>query len=463
MDRMTRRALGLVIALTLALCAPAAAQEKVMTVKGASGPGPAKFDRVFVSKFGRADARRVLVLMPGTSGGAGNFTLVARTLVKRMPGIQVWAIDRRTQALEDTSLFRQVLAGDATLREAFDYYLGWLTDSSIRPHYTPLDAADFDFARDWGMSLALRDARRVVLKARAGGRRQVILGGHSLGASLTTAYASWDFNGKPGYRDIDGMVLIDGGLLGSFNAFTKDQAQAALDSLEESNPFADLIGAGLPEATGLFAEIGGLYSRLDPRGDATFLQDFPLLPSYFDPGFPVTFRGLFTYALDRDSPTPDTLSLIQVNAGSLAQGGDPRDWVDGGVTTAARLARAFGQEPSNGVEWFFPKRLSIDTNGANQLRQNGAAKLLGLRLRHLSRVDLPLYSIETSLAGGRVLLGARNFIKAAQTTKAESVLVDADPKFSHLDPLIASTSKNDFLETVPGFLRRAFDAADQRR
>ena len=76
------------------------------------------------------------------------------------------------------------------------------------------------------MKVALDDARAVVKLAAAKGKRKVVLGGHSLGASLMTAYASWDFNGRPGYKDVDGMVLIDGGLLGSFDPFTLAEAQA---------------------------------------------------------------------------------------------------------------------------------------------------------------------------------------------------------------------------------------------
>ena len=79
-----------------------------------------------------------------------------------------------------------------------------------------LHQAQFGFAKQWGLSLALQDVRRVVLSARRQGKR-VILGGHSLGASMTVAYASWDFGGHPGYEDLDGLVLIDGGLLGSFS------------------------------------------------------------------------------------------------------------------------------------------------------------------------------------------------------------------------------------------------------
>ena len=461
-DAHSARALGLLVATalaTLALAGPAPAAERYVSVKGAHGPGPAKYDRVFVAKFGPRSAHRVLVLMPGTFGGAGDFTLSARFLVKKIPDLQVWAIDRRSQALEDTSVFRRGLTGAVGLQRVFDYYLGWITDPSIQDHYEFLNPDDFPFARRWGMGLALRDTRRVVIGARAGGRRSVILGGHSLGASLTAAYASWDFNGRPGYLDLDGLVLIDGGLLGSFDAFGLEQAREAVDELESGPPFADLLEIGIAESAGLFGEVGGVFARVAPTGDATPLQDFALLPPALDPGYPVTNRGLLAFNFDRDT-SADMLSIIQVNGGELAGGGSPCpqpcDWDDGGVTRVNRVARTFGQEPANAIEWFFPRRLTIDTNGANQLRNNRVARFLGLRLRHSAAVDLPLYAVQTDLTGGGVLRGARSFIRRARTTFAESVLVDQDPRQSHLDPLLAGPAENGFLKTVVPFLKRAF-------
>ena len=100
-------------------------------VPGANAPGPPEYDQVYVSKFGPTDAERVLVLMPGTSGGAGDFTLLAQDLVSEVPDLQVWAVDRRSQALEDTSKFDEVVAGTATPQEALDYYLGWILNPSI--------------------------------------------------------------------------------------------------------------------------------------------------------------------------------------------------------------------------------------------------------------------------------------------------------------------------------------------
>ncbi len=151
------------------------------------------------------------------------------------------------------------------------------------------------------MAVALNDARAVVLRARNHRRRRVVLGGHSLGASLTVAYAAWDFNGRPGYKDLEGLVLMDGGLLGSFTGYDLSQAQQAIADLQTSSPFLDLLGIGIPEAAGLFAEIGGLYAEQAPTAPATTLQSYPLLPAEFNPPFPVTNRGLFGYAFDRDT------------------------------------------------------------------------------------------------------------------------------------------------------------------
>jgi pimeloyl-ACP methyl ester carboxylesterase len=451
----TRAALalaGTLAALALS-AAPATARDRVITVPTPPEPGPAEFNHVTVHQFGPASGKRVLVLMPGTQGGAGDFTLDARYLVKRVPGLQVWAIDRRTQALEDTGTFAAAEAGQVSPQQAFDYYLGWLTNGGTPANHFQFRAGKDPYAREWGMAVALNDARSVVLRARAHGRRQVILGGHSLGASLAAAYAAWDFNGRPGYKDLSGLVLIDGGLLGSFDAYDLAQAQKAVADLQTSDPFLDLLGVGIPEAAGLFAEVGGLFAQKAPTASATTLQAFPLLPPQFNPPFPVTNRALFGYAFDRDSSPPD-LSLLHINGGGLAASGNPRDWVDGGVTPIGRLAATFAQEPSNAVEWYFPKRLTIDTNGADQMQANDVGNFLGLRLFHTRKVNLPLYAIATDLAGAHVLDGARNLIARSRITRKQAVLVNRNPLFSHLDPLTAAPKKNAFLKTVVPFLDR---------
>lgn len=439
---------GLAVAAT-----PAAGRDRVVSFDSA-GPGPERFDHVYARQIGPRRAERVLVLMPGTQGGAGDFTILARDLVKRVDDLQVWSIDRRSQVLEDTGMFARALAGEVGLQEMFDYYLGWIAGGGAgAEHFRIVPTEEVTFAREWGMEVALEDARRVVRAASRRGR-EVYLGGHSLGASLTAAYGAWDFDGQPGFKDIDGMVLIDGGLLGSFHGIDDlAEAQTAIADLSTTNPFLDLLGVGIPEAAGLFAETGGIYARLAPTAPATTLQSYPLLPAEFRPPEPVTNRGLLGYAFDRDS-SPASLGLLHVNAGQLAATGAPRDWEDGGVTPVARLAKNFAQEPTNGVEWYFPRRLTIDTDGADALRQNQVAEFLGLRLLHSKRIDVPVYAFQTDLTDGDVLRGARRLVKRARTTRSQAMLVDGAPQQSHLDPLTASPKRNEFLRTVVEFLDR---------
>jgi pimeloyl-ACP methyl ester carboxylesterase len=438
--------IGLILALMLA--GPAAAAETVTTIPGAPGPGPSKYDKVFVTKFGPKSAKRVLVLVPGYYGGAGDFTLDAREIVKRVPGLQVWALDRRSQALEDTAGFADALAGRISLQQAFDYYLGWLSDPSIQPHFQPLDLTKFAFAKQWGLSLTLQDVRRVVLSARRQGKR-VILGGHSLGASMTLAYASWDFAGEPGYKDLDGLVLVDGGLLGSFSTPDLAATKKAIKALDADGPFVDLLGLNLPWAAGVFGEMGALAALKEPTAPS-IAQSFPLLPAPFKPPIPATNRGLFGYAFDT-STSPAALALIHVQAGALGPNGD---WVDGEVTPIERLAQTFGQEPANASEWYFPAKLSIDVDAANALERNPQTDYLKLRPWHSGAVDLPLYALQTDLTHGHVLRGARRFIAGSKVPQARSVLVDASATESHLDPLTAAPDRNRFLQTVVPFLRK---------
>jgi hypothetical protein len=89
-------------------------------MKGAPAPGPARYDRVWVQQLGPGGADRVVVLMPGTNGGAGSITPVARDIVSRVPRTQVWIVDRRQQAFEDTGVF-EGRDPDAAL----DHYLGF--------------------------------------------------------------------------------------------------------------------------------------------------------------------------------------------------------------------------------------------------------------------------------------------------------------------------------------------------
>jgi pimeloyl-ACP methyl ester carboxylesterase len=425
--------------------------QRYVAIEGSRGAGPELFDRVFVNKIGPPEASRVLVLVPGFIGGAGDFRLIARDIVSRVPDLQVWAVDRRSNVLEDTSVFA---GGDPD--EAFDYYLRFQPVDGRR--FQPVNGSDVPYTRRWGLDLALRDLRQVILAARAEGARKVILGGHSLGASTAVAYSTWDFDHRRGYKDIDGLVLIDGGLKGTFTSPTFEQVRQRFRELQTSDPFVDLVGIGLPWAAGVFAESAALYARKKPS-EPSVLQQYPPIPPEFKAPVRTTNEAALGYAFD-ETTSPPGFELIRVRAGHLAPSGNPRPWQSGEVTPIQRLAQTFATEPGNGIEWYFPKRLPLDVDGADELERNRITDFLGLRPWHTAKVKLPLYAFETDLTGGKVLRGARRFIDASKIKRATLV---ADHNTSHLDPLTAAPDRNTFLKTVSPFLKDVLDRDRGRR
>ena len=129
--RHVRLFLCLLIPALALWCASVASAAKYVTVKGAPAPGPKAFDKVFVEKHGSKRADTVLVLIPGTGGGAGSVAPIARDLSKGVEGLQVWSFDRRSQNFEDTSGFKARDAGVAA-----DYYLNFRYDR-VTPEEAP--------------------------------------------------------------------------------------------------------------------------------------------------------------------------------------------------------------------------------------------------------------------------------------------------------------------------------------
>src|SRR4051794_17483671 len=188
-EHVLRRALipALMFLVTIAGPTLAAVPVKFQRIAGFKSPGtPAKYNKVGILKIGPAKARNVLVLNPGTSASAAYFQPLAKSIVARAKGWQVWAVERRENLLEDHSMLDRAKAGKATPRELFDYYLGYLDDPAVSPHFRLIGDDEVAFARGWGMRTAVEDLRRVVRRASARGGK-VALGGHSLGGTIATA------------------------------------------------------------------------------------------------------------------------------------------------------------------------------------------------------------------------------------------------------------------------------------
>jgi len=428
---------------------------------GFPAPGtPANLNKVGVLEIGPRKARNILVLNPGTSASAAYFAPLAKTVVEKAPGWQVWAVERRENLLEDHSVLDRAKDGTVTGLELFNYYLGFLTDPTVTTHFQFIQDADVAFAREWGMNVEIEDLRVVVKAAKQRGRR-VVLGGHSLGGSITTAYATWDFDGTPGFRGISGLVFIDGG--SGPTPVTPEQATASLQTLQAGSPWLSFGGIPAPFA-GLFNATGSTGALIDPDSPSIG-QAWPLLPANLKPPIRVTNLAQYGYALDTET-SPPALAAAQAHLGHLAASGDPRGWDQAGeITPIQRFAMMFsgtGLHGLDGTAWYHPQRLTIDSGAVAAGNANPAQAILDVHATHGH--DLPkrlrIYAFGAALGGQRVLDAARNLAQQSGIPDANLTLIDRHETYAHNDPNSASPN-NDFVDGLIPFLAQV--AAGKRK
>jgi pimeloyl-ACP methyl ester carboxylesterase len=437
---------------SVALASSATAATKFHTIEGYDEPStPANLDKVGILKVGSRKASNVLVINPGTSSSAAYFHPLARLITKKKPGWQVWAIERRENYLEDQSVLNQAKNGKITEQQLFDYYLGYVTDPSITPHYEPVPDSSVEFAKQWGMKVAVEDARRVVEKAKRRGGK-VVLGGHSLGGSITTAYATWDFDGKPGAKGLSGLVYIDGG--SSPTPISVADAEQDLDELAAGSPW--LVFGGIPAPfAGLFNIVGSTGAHMEPDAVGP-LQSWSLLPDDLKPPVTATNQGAYGYALDTET-SPPGLVAAQAHLGHLAASGDPRPWDDAGeLTPVDRYARMFsgtGLESLDGTAWYHPQRLTDDSGAVADGNANPAQAVLDVHATHGSdlRHGMKIYSFAAALGDGRVLDAAEALAAQSGIPDRNVTLVDRAATYAHNDPNSAFP-KNAFVNNLKRFL-----------
>jgi hypothetical protein len=437
----------------MAAVAASASASSVTWMNGYDDPAtPNSLDRVGVLKIGPDSARNVLVLNPGTSAGAAYFKPLANDIVSETSGRwQVWSVERRENQLEDQSVLDEAKQGQASDQRVFDYYLGWLVDPTVTDHFQLIPDSSVAFARGWGMKVEIEDLRRVVDAASRGGRT-VALGGHSLGGSITTAYATWDFHGEPASRQISGLVYIDGG--SSPTPVSVDEANQDLSDLQAGSPW--LAFGGIPAPfLGIFSATGSTATVVSPEAPSLGWS-FPLLPANLKPPVQPTNEAQFGYAIDTET-SPPSLIAAQVHAGHLAANGTPRGWGPGGEITPiqryAEMLSGTGVSGGDGSAWYHPRRLTIDAGAVADGNPNPAQAILDVHATHGDdlKKHTPIYAFGAALGGQRVLDAARILAHQSGIPDSELTLVDRSGTYSHNDPSAAALD-NEFLDHLIPFL-----------
>ena len=390
-----------------------------------------------VLKIGNVGASRVLVMVGGREGGAGALRSFGRDLAEAAPDLQVWSVDRREQNLADLSGFAK------GPQEATDYYLGGR-------YRTPADPAA---AAGWGLAVLVHDLREIVRAAADGGRRQVVLGGISVGANAVLNYAAWDFDGAPGYGDLAGLVLADGGVYDAYSGagmefgLTLEAAKGWRAQIEQSGAVfetatSEATGLGdLPESAAIWLQLTALHALADPHGVSALV---PHLPEGVRPSGQVTNMGLFGRLLDAADRHPS----YSVHAGLPTDDGD---WADGGPTSLSAVAEAFaGPEPGAWV-WYTLNRVMLDYVATIDFTQSEITDYLGLPIRHTTDIDVPLYAFQSGLTGGTVGQAAK---RVAASSKIGEATVHSDFDLSHQDLMYARWADNKFLQTLAEWASR---------
>ncbi len=438
--------------------ASSASPTAVTWMPGFAAPGtPAKYNQVGVIKIGPSSAKNVLVLEPGTSAGSAYFVPLAKWIVSKTSGWQVWSVERRENLLEDQSVLNLFKQGKVTDAQLYDYYLGYLKDPGITHHFQMIPSSAVEFAAQWGMKVAVEDLHNVIAAAKKLGGK-VVLGGHSLGGSVVTAYATWNFGGRPGADDLAGLVYIDGG--SSPTPVSAQQATQELQTLAAPNasPWLAFGGITAPFA-GIFNATGSAGALLDPNG-ASLGQTSGLLPSAIVPPVAVTNVGQYGYSLNV-ATSPPSLAAAQAHLGrGVAAIGPVHGWDGtGAVTPISRYATMFsgaGVNNADGTEWYFPQRLTDDAAAVGNGNANPAQSVLDVdsTMGHDLPRNLLIYAFGARLGGASVPEAALLLAQQSQIPMSNLALLDRQETYAHNDPAGAYPA-NVFFDNLVPFLDRA--------
>jgi hypothetical protein len=485
--------------------APARIRREVFLVPGATpaphpqaGPTPARYNQVRVVRY-RLDsdpprpARAIAVLMPGFLGGAGSYDPMARALVRRSTAdaaIEAWAIDRRSNLLEDHhGLDVAEVRRDPELARRYYFYNEEIEGRRFAGFVPPQEVA---FASEWGLRTTVEDLRAVIsLVPQAERRARVVLVGHSMGASMSEAYAAWDFGGTPGYSELAGLVLVDGvaGAEGqaapSISAREYEEGggggglfqNPGLAAIRKGAPYftLPLLGTTIYPVTAIVAmralwsprEIVEDIDRDQALGVLLGLRELPKLTNRAALGFAFdqASNGLTFAAVSCGQGVGGPLTeYASILGARLVHPSDPAatyDWVEydkvqpPGHTSLDDLARSWYQGPGlDFAEWYFPTRLALDIAAAATLTlkdEDWPLRDHGLLARHGRDMDLPVLAIATALVGGgkgetRAFERLRQLVAAtpigpgrplAGTTREsqDAFAAVGYPGMTHIDPL----------------------------
>ena len=419
-----RVALLVCLAVTLlsaSLPACAEVRSEYLDLNGWAEPNtPAEHNKLGVLRYwpeGQTPTAAV-ILIPGNGGGAASFDIIGRWLAENA-GVEVWAVDRRSNLLEDHTGLDQALK-DGNILAGGMYYLGG--------EFKQITPAEVPFLKYWGLRTHLNDIGEVVKQIQGRGIKDIFLGGHSLGAIMTQAYAAYELpDGRPAYKDLRGLILFDGSIWTAPSAGEVDKRVAEVEKLINEGV---VFPPGLPQVA-VVSDLIIIAAALDPEGESVIA---PFVQEKTGVTGALTNLALFGVALDTDFKF-HALS----RAGKLAEAsenGAARGWVSykdcGEVTDAVALSKAL-VAGRGAAEWYQPLALMLETGKAAKAMLD----LPEMGFKYEKEMDLPVIGFFANANGYDFAQGAKSYAGAIKG-KAEIHEIDPPGTYAHLDPIVAA-------------------------
>jgi hypothetical protein len=273
----------------------------------------------------------ILLLISGGFSGNTSFDYLGRQLVSMAEqdgsgSVEVWAIDRRYNCLEDlTGMNEAEQAGDPQI--AVEYYYDLQGNGTDFQGF--LTSNDVPFLYEFGVGMFMNDIYTIIttkipdLEAR---KKTLFIGGMSLGVMFTTAFAGWDFDGDPntvadaGFNNCAGLIGLDMPLeippspdnpflppsvinMISDGTQYEDELEAIRIGASSRLAYDDSVLVAYPEHH-VFHEIVALYASFFPDQEATWLKDVPWSDRVRDDSHFLNSRDLTHYLMGEPLDKP---------------------------------------------------------------------------------------------------------------------------------------------------------------
>ena len=319
------------------------------------------------------------------------------------------------------------------------------------------------------MSVAVEDLK-VVIDAAKELHGKVVLGGHSLGGSVVTAYATWDFGGEPGAEGTVRPRLRRWRQqpAGDVRRKKREASLAKLDEPRET-PWLAFGGIRAPDL-GLFSATGSALTAVEPKGPSQ-LEGFAFLPPDLrSPIKPVTNEAGFAYSVNVGT-SPESLIAAQIHGGEGVEEDPETDGLHGwngagALTPVSRYAEMLAGEVSgtalhvNGSEWYFPARLTLDTGAVGNGLANPAQEVLGLHSTMGEHLPTSLHILAIDSELDKFLGGEQTTLTEAELLAEQSgipsgnlTLIEEKNAYAHNDPAGATPEINEFFKHLVPFLK----------